>query len=411
MIGRGTFIASLTSAIALPSAAAAQVLSATRPFNLLILGDSIAWGQGLRPEHRWRELLVARLEATLNRPVREIAPQVHSGATIGLGDRGEIDQPGLYSPDIYTPGQEKPTLLDNGAYAGELPSSTPTVLAQLDALDAISADDPIDLVVVSAGINDVRIARFLNPLASEKFVDDLIDIHCRRHLTVLLDRIRVRCVDRNPACRVLVLSYYQMVSDQSINFPSVYDFVSAVFTSPPRSPAERRNRRVIVGIAEAEQLAQQLPNATQNTTVSETQQAKQEPDIVKRVAAAAKRFYDASEKAISEAVDDANRLAPPAFVHVTPRISTNEALYVAPSSASYLWAATIVGHKPPEPTDEVRSDREPLCEKLYGATGPALNECNIASIGHPNKSGASDGYFEALWAAIVPGLAQTPATP
>jgi lysophospholipase L1-like esterase len=385
----------LTAALALPPASAAPA-SPARPFNVLVLGDSIAWGQGLLPGHRWRDLLVAHLRSALGRDVNEIAPQIHSGATIGIGDHDEIDQPGLYAPDRYPPGHELPSLLDHGPYAGELPSPTPTVLAQLDALDGLDANDPIDLVVVSAGINDVRVARFLNPLANPKFVDSLIDLHCRRHLTVLLDRIRVRCVDRNPTCKVVVLSYFQIVSDQSTHFPSVYDFVSAVFTAPPRSPAERRNRRVIVGIAEAEHLTgEQAASGAMPGRL---------PNLVKDVASAAKRFYDASESAVDRAVTDANRLDPPAFVHVTPRIGPGEALYVVPATNSKLWDATIVGHRPPDPTDEVAQYRLPLCAEVYGATGSALIECDIASIGHPNIAGASDGYFDAIWNAIAPVL-------
>jgi len=394
MIDRAAFMKALIAAVAVPQAAAAQGAPPARTFNVLVLGDSIAWGQGLRPEHRWRELLVDHLRAALGREVKEIAPQVHSGAIVGLGDLNEIDQPGIYSPDRYAPGQEGPSFLGRGPYAGELPSATPTVLAQLDALDGLDPDDPIDLVVVSAGINDVRVARFLNPFAKPKYIAALIDLHCRRHLTVLLDRIRVRCVDRNPTCKVAVLSYFQMVSDQSIGFPSVSDFVSAIFTSPPRSPQERRNRRVIVGIAEAEQLTGQ-----QNATGT----APHLPNLVKDVAAAAKRFYDASEAAIGAAVDDANRLPPQAFVHVTPRIGPGGALYVVPAKDSDLWDATIEGHEPPGPTDEVVAERVPLCAALYDK-GAALNECRIASLGHPNVAGSNDGYFEAVWAAIAPLL-------
>ncbi len=399
MIDRATFVHGLTAALALPQASAPPE-TAARAFNVLILGDSIAWGQGLLPQHRWRDLLVGRLRTTLKREVEEIAPQIHSGAVIGIGDRNEIDVPGLYSPDVYPPGDEKPTLLDKGEYAGELPSTTPTVLAQLDTLEALDPDVPIDLVVVSAGINDVRIARFLDPFASPRFIDDLIELHCRRHLTALLDRIRVRCVDRNPACKVVVLSYFQMISDDSVDVPSVYDFVSAIFTAPPRNASERRGRRVLAGVAEAEELIVQPP------PTSAQPQPHEVPDLVKRIVAAAARFYKASETAIDEAVADANRPPfSPAFVHVTPRIGLDQALYVIPKSASYLWAAVIGERKPPIPTDEVAQYRVPLCLNLYGPKGPSLNECDIASIGHPDVAGASDGYFDAIWTAIAPVLA------
>jgi lysophospholipase L1-like esterase len=402
VIDRASFVRRLTAALALPTSTPPPQPATTRPFNVLILGDSIAWGQGLLPQHRWRDLLVDRLRTSLRREVKEVAPQIHSGAVIGMGDRDEIDLTGLYSPDVYPPGEEKPSLLGHGEYSGELPSTTPTVLAQLDTLEALDPALPIDLVVVSAGINDVRIARFLDPFASSRFIEDLIDLHCHRHLTALLDRIRVRCVDGNPTCKVVVLSYFQMISDDSVDVPSVYDFVSAIFTAPPRTASERRGRRVLAGVAEAEEVISQPPAATGPPPPRTL------PKLIRDIVTAAARFYHASETAIDRAVDDANR-APfsSAFVHVTPRIGPTQALYVIPSSASALWKAVIGEHKPPVPTDEVAKYREPLCLDLYGPKGPSLNECDIASIGHPDVSGASDGYFEAIWAAISPVL-QTP---
>jgi len=51
-------------------------------FNLLVLGDSIAWGQGLREEHKAWYLVKTWLEKNSGRPVRERV-EAHSGAVIG----------------------------------------------------------------------------------------------------------------------------------------------------------------------------------------------------------------------------------------------------------------------------------------------------------------------------------------
>jgi lysophospholipase L1-like esterase len=407
---RASFTGGLLTLLALPVTAP----QATRPFNLLILGDSIAWGQGLLPEHRWRTLLLEKLRARLGRDVRELAPQVHSGATIGIGDRNQIDEPGLYSPGVYPPGGEKPTLLGADPYDGELPSATPTVLAQVDTLEALDPDTPIDLVVVSAGINDVRIARLLDPLVADKFIRELIDLHCRRHLTALLDRIRVRCVNQNPACRVAVLSYFEMISPDSTGVPSVYNFVSAMFSAPPRNAAERRDKRVLQSAVQAADTATQaVTEATPTPAPGPVASGPpptfaQLPRLIRDVIAAAQRFYAESQKAIDAAVADANR-APfvPAFTHVTPRIAQSQALWVVPPNASSLWVVDVAEHRPPQPTDEVRNYRLPLCAKLYARSSESLNECDVASIGHPDLIGASDGYFEAIWAALAPMLGIT----
>src|ERR1051325_8509596 len=56
-----------------------------RPLNLLVLGDSILWGQGLRDEHKAWYLVKSWLQQTAGRDVRERI-EAHSGAVIGSAD-------------------------------------------------------------------------------------------------------------------------------------------------------------------------------------------------------------------------------------------------------------------------------------------------------------------------------------
>src|ERR1700681_2926916 len=57
-----------------------------RQFNLLVLGDSIAWGQGLKDEHKAWYQVKTRLEDGFDRKVLERI-EAHSGAVIGsVGD-------------------------------------------------------------------------------------------------------------------------------------------------------------------------------------------------------------------------------------------------------------------------------------------------------------------------------------
>lgn len=52
-----------------------------RPLHMLVLGDSILWGQGLKPEHKSWHLVKVWLETNTGRPVVERI-QAHSGAVI-----------------------------------------------------------------------------------------------------------------------------------------------------------------------------------------------------------------------------------------------------------------------------------------------------------------------------------------
>ena len=399
MIDRATFVRSLAAVLAGPS----LIAQSPRPFNMLVLGDSISWGQGLEHTSKWRYLLQKAIEAKLNRPVQPYAPRIHSGAIIGIGDRNEIGQPGLYQPgereeSFVDPPFPDPAFPERG---GEIPSSTPTILAQLDTMDQPPQKDVVfDLVVVSAGINDVDITRFISPFQESKYIDWLIKQHCHFHLAALLDRIRARCIESNPSCRVVVLSYFPIISEESVNFPNIRDFVSALMRTPPRpTPKERRD----TSRAENSASRTDQANATrgidlQNKSLSE------QPGIVKDMMKAAKTFYDTSQTAIDEAVNDANRVAPHSFMHVTPSIGPSEALFVPATNASRLWPVTFAANEDAQPHDQVYPDRIPLCTKIYAGKNKnmAENTCRIASIGHPNIAGAEFGYFAAIWAKLEP---------
>src|ERR1051325_2793357 len=56
--------------------------AAPHDFNLLVLGDSILWGQGLKTEHKSWYLVKNWLEENQHVPVQERI-QAHAGAVIG----------------------------------------------------------------------------------------------------------------------------------------------------------------------------------------------------------------------------------------------------------------------------------------------------------------------------------------
>src|SRR5437016_14673758 len=56
--------------------------------NLLVLGDSISWGQGLKDEHKAWYLVKSWLEQQTGREVRQMI-QAHSGAVIGSAQNEE----------------------------------------------------------------------------------------------------------------------------------------------------------------------------------------------------------------------------------------------------------------------------------------------------------------------------------
>src|SRR5437867_12990792 len=66
-----------------------------RQINLLVLGDSISWGQGLKDEHKAWYQLKAWLQKLSGLPVAEKV-EAHSGAVIGSEGDSPADMASLY---------------------------------------------------------------------------------------------------------------------------------------------------------------------------------------------------------------------------------------------------------------------------------------------------------------------------
>jgi WD40 repeat protein/lysophospholipase L1-like esterase len=103
-------------------------------FNVVVIGDSVAWGTGLKKEEKYSYLVAKWLAKQLGRPVH-VKVLAHTGATIessGTDSKDQISHP-------------------------ELTSGSPTLMEQADELlstNDIDSND-IDFVLVSGGANDV----------------------------------------------------------------------------------------------------------------------------------------------------------------------------------------------------------------------------------------------------------------
>lgn len=359
-----------------------------RRYNILVLGDSISWGQGLGVDERWRALLACQLETTLKRPVHVYAPFIHSGARIGIGDRDEIGYKGMYVPDPALPEEVSYVEGDYGDFGGEIPSGTPTILRQLDRFRDSDFKDPatiVDLVVVSAGINDVSIMRYINPWMNQDVIHHLIEAHCHYHLAALLDRLRTLVIARNDKCRVIALSYFPMLSAQTTSFPPLLALIGALATTPH-------------DVRESHD----LKNLERKADAQDKSSAR--PPLVDDLIAAVTRFYTASERAVQSAVNDANRDLGDGrsftqhFFHVKPAIDGSHALY---TGDPWLWEVALPAPGSVVTSDDARPDRLIACGKI--APPPSalnLNLCHIAAFGHPNVAGASEGYFKAIWETV-----------
>jgi lysophospholipase L1-like esterase len=153
--------------------------------KVTVVGDSVAWGQGLLDTHKYGSIVNQTLG--LATPPLMLA---HSGATIGI--RGA------------TPFTAK---------SGEVPTSSPTVLEQVTA-----APDPADaqVVLMNGGINDVNIRVILNPMTTSDELSHKTQRYCHDDMLALLQTATQRFT--SPESRFVVSGYYPILSGESAPF-------------------------------------------------------------------------------------------------------------------------------------------------------------------------------------------------
>jgi lysophospholipase L1-like esterase len=147
--------------------------------TLLVMGDSVVWGQGLAEKHKTASIVAQHLGA-------EMQMLAHSGAKIGIRDSYTVTMP-----------------------SGEVPCFFPTILQQLQSFTGDPA--AVKWVLMNGGINDVEVQRVFNPMIPQFELELHTRNYCGRDLQTLLQQV----ISRFTNARVLVLGYYPALSQQS----------------------------------------------------------------------------------------------------------------------------------------------------------------------------------------------------
>jgi lysophospholipase L1-like esterase len=159
--------------------------------NLLVIGDSVVWGQGLLDGHKFSKVVADKVGA--------MKPQnySHSGAVIGTHNTIVADP-----------------------VNGEVPVPLPSIIQQLQ-----NCKDPqtIDLVIVNGGINDIGVAKILSPWTTKAELDLSIDAHCGRDMLSLLQQIGAVII--KPGAKVVVPGYYTILSPDSTHYSDILQVV------------------------------------------------------------------------------------------------------------------------------------------------------------------------------------------
>jgi lysophospholipase L1-like esterase len=342
--------------------------------QLLVLGDSIMWGQGLREDEKFSSRVKCWLQGKTNREVK-VHVEAHSGAVISV-----------LSGSFPIDGAES-RLTNFTTYGGEVNSTTPTINQQLDHAIKFYAEDRSSpsLILLDGCINDVGVKNLLLVSTPLEDLRAQVRAKCGDGMQALLRRVR----DSFPHAQVVVTGYYPIVSTLT---------------------ADNTFLRLLV-----KRLNNQKPEAGRMT----------DKEMRQRLIAISDEWYKTSTASLAEAVVKTNSAGPPVAF---PKVSFVEIqfgpehVFAAPDTLlwNFMFASTNVsgftkiivllsfGTAAYKPNDHVRESRVKACEQAFKKPKGIKEDkkekvaredlfliCRYASLGHPNQMGAMV-YTEAI---------------
>lgn len=147
-------------------------------FEMLVVGDSLIWGQGLEEKDKFYTLTKNWLQSELKKEVN-LKVKAHSGATIFLHENEERLL-------------KKADRSEKEEFYPEVNVAFPTLKTQIEmAKDEYEKEgkraDEVDLIMLTGGIVDITVAGVLNPLGEEKRLKKQIVQYCNEDMFRFLD--------------------------------------------------------------------------------------------------------------------------------------------------------------------------------------------------------------------------------
>ena len=345
-----------------------------RPINLLVLGDSISWGQGLRDDHKAAHLVKAWLEQQTGREVIETM-EAHSGAVIGPSESS-----------LDPAARDAALLLD-----GELSRAYPTINDQIDyALKAFGNPAHVDLVIVNGCINDLDSRRLLNAANTPDNIRELAQQKCGAPVEALLTRVAATF----PSAHIVVTGYYPILTEKSANDLFMRALAKRFYSPPANAPKmnDKTLRARLIAISrEWYQTSDQMLSTVARKVDGELTAKGSHQRVL---------FADAGFRSDN------------AFAAKETRLWSFDASYLRK-----LLAVFTFGRVQLRSNDELRSYRADLCKTLLKKTEKETPEqkanrddrllrCRLAAVAHPNRKGAAM-YADAISRLLKPLIADT----
>lgn len=326
-------------------------------FDIVVVGDSFIWGQGLRERDKFYSIVREWLEREVFEGSRRVRMTVkaHSGARITIHEKqlAKMRKVGQDPEKFYYP---------------EADISFPSITHQVTAAARETGNpDTVRLVMLSGGITDLVVGNAVNPFLRENKMREMIHRYSHKAMTGLLDHIAATF----PNALTVVVGYFPIVSTRSdVNKLTKYLMKIVRFPHP---------------------LQFLLTNIF----------SKQFMKIVRKATSERSRIWVfESNKELRDAVRDAN-----------VRTGRERAIFVE----SPIGEANCFATKEPYlfgmdednlPEDPLYRERKVECPKVfreikYKPFGfVSVRLCELASVAHPNEAG-SRAYAEAIKSSLI----------
>ena len=340
------------------------VADAASPFEFLVVGDSIVWGQGLEEKDKFYSLISNWLRDGVFGKRRDVIIKVkaHSGSTLKF--HAEV-------AEKYKKAGRDETYY----YKPEVNVGFPSVWKQIEmGVEEYKADGKpfgADLIMLTGGITDISVGKVLDPFGDNKKLRPLIEKYCRDDMFDVIEHAAAL----HPNAIVVVVGYFPMLSPKSSKSRMFNDWLESM--SFPRALKPLANNGVI------------------------------RPIFFNRLGrkgiARSRIWFNESNKCLQAAVDKLNAKHERLRAVFVKSPITDDTCIETPNSLLFKMGKKGVVEDPLYRTRSADCDNTlPELKKTTGINYP-VRHCEIAAVGHPNAAG-SRAYAEAIRTAIAPIL-------
>jgi hypothetical protein len=330
---------------------------APQPLELLVVGDSLIFGQGLLEKDKIYTHVAEWLRAS-GRTVN-MKMKAHSGSTLKFHAN---------EAEAYRKAGREETFY----YKPEVNVSFPSTWKQLEvAADEYQRErkNGADLILLSGCVTDITVAKVLDPKGDDELLKRQAKQYCRDDMLDVLNH----AARLHPSAKIAVVGYFPMISPKS------------------------NGKRLFNGWLEARDTGRVMKWFMNNALTRKLIFQK----IGNRAIQRSRLWLEESNMQLASAVDDFNRqLGRTRAVFVRSPLTEDNSVE-APNTMLFRMLKNGV------PEDPMFQERKVDCNQalteLKRSTGLdyPIRFCEVAGVGHPNPAGARK-YAEAINEILTP---------